>query len=171
MVTVRGPASGSILSGTDSLVFQPSDMQHNGTLISGATTGATMPRITLADAATQGVKWVGTIPPGWDAVAIQFVAINEAAGVANINYQFEYKLEYIGEGNVDGAVTTITPAAVTSAGQFDFNYVILSELQSIATPDVFGKPQMMCRLSRLGATDPHTGGLSIALAIMVRVEL
>lgn len=173
MVTVRGPATGSILSGVDSFVSQPADMQHNGTLITGNGADVGMPRITLADAATQRCKWLWTIPPGWDAVAVQFVAINEAAGTGNVKYQFAYKLIYIGEGNVDGAVTTVSMAALPSTGQFDFNYLVPSEIQKIATPDVFGKPQMLCSLSRLGAdaADTLAGGVSIALTIGVRVEL
>lgn len=173
MVTVRGPATGSILSGVDSIVTQPAEMTTSGSAVSVSGTDTGMPRITLADAVTQRVKWLWTIPPGWDAVAVQFVAINEAAGTGNVKYQFAYKLIYIGEGNVDGAVTTVSMAALASTGQFDFNYLIPSEIQAIATPDVFGKPQMLCSLSRLGAdaADTLAGGVSIALAIGARVEL
>lgn len=172
-VTLRGPVTGSTLSGHDALYAYPTNMEHNGTYIPGNGADIGTPRITLADAATQRVKWMWAVPVGWDAVAVRWGAVNENVATGNVKYQFAYKLIYIGEGNVDGAVTTISIAAQTSAGQFDFNYLLPTEVSAIPTPDVFGKPFILCSLARLGAdaADTLAGGVSICLATATRADL
>lgn len=172
-VSLRGPVTGSKLSYHDALYAFPANMQHNGTLISGSAADTGCPRITLADAATQRVKFMWEVPVDNDALAIRWAWTNESASSGNVKFQFAYKLIYIGEGNVDGAVTTITVPAIAAAGQFDFNYSLPTETASIATPDVFGKPFLLGSLSRLGAdaTDTLAAGISIIAVTATRVDL
>lgn len=170
--TPSGPASGSFLSGHDVLYAYPADYQHNGTLISGAGTDTVMPRVTLADAVTQRVKWVWAIPVHWDAIRVNMGVTNEIVGTGNVRWQFAYRLINLGEGDVNGAVTTILDTLV-SGGQFDFTYHQIAA--SIATPvgPLGDSPFMLAALSRLGgdAADTLAGGISVDLVAATRVDL
>ncbi len=174
-VTVRGPATGSTVSGHDALYAYPTDFQHNGTLVSGAGADTGLPRVTLADGVTQRVKWVWAIPVDWAAMAVRWGAVPEAAVAGNVKWQFSYKPILLGEGNVDGAVTTVSVAALAAAGQFDWDYKIPSETAVVATPTgLFGdSPFVLCTLSRLGgdASDTYAGGVSVAVTTATRVDL
>lgn len=173
--SVGGPA-GSVVSGHDALYTYPADMQTNGTLISGNGTDTNLPRVTLADAATQRVKGVWAIPVGWKAMAVRYGWVNEVATAGNVKFQFTYDYIHLGEGDVTGAVTaTVTFGARTAGGQFDWNYeTAITELATI--PVVLGafgdSPFMMWSLSRLGAdgTDTLAGGASIGVVTATRVD-
>jgi hypothetical protein len=174
-VSLIGPATGSTFSGHDALYVYPADMQHNGTLITGNGADVGLPRITLADAATQRVKWVWAIPPRWAAIAVRWSAIPEVGTGGNVKWQFAYKLIYLGEGNVDGAMTTVSVAALDASGAQDWKYLTPAEVASIDTPTGgFGDaPFMLCSLSRLGAdgTDTLAGGVSVGVATATRADL
>jgi len=174
-VSLAGPATGSTLTGHDALYVYPADMQHNGTLISGSGADTGLPRITLADAATQRVKWVWAIPVRWAAIAVRWSAIPEVGTGGNVKWQFAYKLIHLGEGNVDGAVTTVSIAAQDATGAADWKYLTPSEVASIDTPAGFfgDAPFMLCSLSRLGAdgTDTLAGGVSVGVATATRADL
>jgi len=172
-VTLAGPADGSTLSGHDALYAYPADFNHNGTevVVTGADVG--LPRVTLADAATQRIKWVWAIPVRWDAVRINAAVINENVGTGNVRWQFTHKLIVLGEGNVDGAVTGTTLVTLSSGGQFDWTYHQIAA--SIATPPggLGDAPFMLCSLSRLGAdgADTLAGGISVGVVTCTRVDV
>lgn len=178
VLTVKGPATGSTLTGHDALYAYPADMQHNGTLLAGTAADVGCPRITLADNVDQRVKWVWAIPVDWDAIAVRWGSSNENVATGNVRWQFAYKLIYLGEGNIDGAVTTISIAALSSGGQFDFLYNTPAELVSIPTVNGgFGdKPFMLCSLARLGLAGPGNGdtlagGVSVMVTTATRVDI
>lgn len=174
---VVGPATGSTISSHDALYAYPADMQTNGTLITANGTDTNLPRITLADAATQRVKWVWAIPARWSAFALRFGWVNEVATAGNVKFQVTYDNIHLGEGDVTGAVTaTISFAARAAGGQFDHNYeTSITELATI--PVVLGgfgdSPFMQFSLSRLGAdgTDTLAGGASISVCTATRVDV
>lgn len=174
-VTLVGPATGSNLTGHDALYAYPSDMQTNGTVVTENAADTGLPRITLADAATQRVKWVWAIPVRWDAVAIRFAAIPEVATGGNVVFQFAYRLVTLGSGSVQGAVTNTIAVAAAAMGvvQFNWNYLLPAELSNIAmTPGGFGdSPFLHCSLARLGAngSDTLAGGCSIGVVTATRV--
>ncbi len=172
-VALRGPATGSTLSDHDSLYAYAAEMVHNGTLTSNAGADVGMPRITLADAATQRMKWTWAIPVRWDAIRVNFGMTNETAGAGNVRWQFAYKMIYLGEGNIDGAVTATINATLTAGGQFDHTYHEMSA--SILTPvGAFGDaPFMMCALSRIGAdgADTLAGAASVHVITCTRIDI
>jgi len=172
-VTLAGSADGSTLSGHDALYAYPADMQHNGTLTAVTTTDVGLPRITLADAVTQRVKWVWAIPVRWDAVRINAAVINENVGTGNVRWQFTHKLINLGNLDVDGAVTGTTLVTLSSGGQFDWTYHQISA--SVATPagGLGDAPFMLCSLSRLGAdgADTLAGSISVGVVTCTRVDL
>lgn len=174
-VTVRGYATGSTVSGHDALYAYPADMQHNGTLITGNGADVGLPRITLADGSTQRVKFVWAIPVDWKAIAVRWGGVPEVGTGGNVKLQFAYKLITLGEGDVDGAVTTISVAALNASGAADWKYMTPTETALIQTPTgAFGDaPFMLCSLSRLGAdaADTLAGGFSIGVVTATRVDL
>lgn len=174
-VALRGGANGSTFTDHDPLYAYPADMQHNGTLISGSAADTGLPRITLANATTQRVKWVWAIPIRWAAIAVRWGVIPEVGTGGNVKWQFAYKLIYLGEGNVDGAVTTVSLAALDASGAADWKYQTPSEISSIDTPaGAFAdNPFMMCSLSRLGAdaADTLAGDISVGVVTATRVDV
>lgn len=176
-VALRGSATGSTFSDHDALHVYPADMTRSaGTSVpdvSAADTG--LPRITLPDSATNRVKWVWAIPARWAAIALRWAAIPEVGTGGNVKWQFAYKNIYLGEGNVDGAVTTVSIAALDASGAADWKYLTPSEVSSIDTPaGAFADaPFMLCSLSRLGAdgTDTLAGGVSVGTVTATRVDL
>jgi hypothetical protein len=174
-VALRGAAGGSTLTDHDALYVYPADMKHNGTEVVVNTTDAGLPRITLADAATQRVKWVWAIPPRWAAIAMRWASIPEVGTGGNVKWQFAYKFIYLGEGDVNGAVTTVSIAALSGSGISDWKYNTPSETASIDTPagGLGDSPFMLCSLARLGAdgTDTLAGGISVGVATATRVDV
>jgi Major tropism determinant N-terminal domain len=164
---------GWLLTNHDAQYKYPAEMQHNGTLISGSGADTGMPRITLADGATQRMKWMWEIPVGWEAIRVNMGVINENVATGNVRWQLTYKLIYLGEGNVDGAVTGTVLATLSSGGQFDWTYHQVAA--SIATPPgAFGDaPLMLCSLSRLGTdgADTLVGGISVGAVTCTRIVL
>lgn len=152
------------------------DLQSNGTLVPENAQDVGFPRWSLADAATQRVKWAVQIPPHWDAVGLSWVWDNEAAGAGNVVWQFAYRLLYFGEGDVDaGAMTTIAIGPIAAANQFDLSISGPSPVAAIPTPSgaLFGeKPFMVCSLSRLGAdgADSLVGAVAVLSTGLGRVE-
>jgi hypothetical protein len=170
---LQGVATGGLLTFHDALYAYPSDMQHNGTLISGSGAATGLPRITLADAVTQRVKWVWAIPVAWDAFRMNVAVINENVGTGNVRWQFDYKYIVLGEGNVDGAVTATITVTLSSGSQFDWTYhqIDASELVTLGAFD--DAPFMMCSLARLGGdgADTLAGGISVGVVAATRVDL
>lgn len=162
----------SRMVGHEALYSYPDTMQHNGTLLANAAADTGVPRITLADAATQRVKWVWAIPWNWNVGAFRWASTNEAASSGLVRWQFAYKMIYLGEGNVDGAVTTIAIADRSSGGQFDNTYNTPSETAAIPLPKgaLGDSAFMLCSLSRLGAADAHSGGVSVMNASLTLVS-
>lgn len=154
----------SQIVGHQAMYLWPATLQHNGTLVGAEATDTGMPRITLADAATQRVKGIFPLQPGWDRVAIRWGTVNEGAGTGLVRWQLAYKFIDLNETNVNGAVTTITPADQASGAINAWTYVAPTETSLITVPDgvIGGKPLMMVSLSRLGAADAHSGAVSVA---------
>jgi hypothetical protein len=150
-------------------------MQHNGTLITANGTDANLPRITLADAVTQRVKWVWAIPPRWSAIALRFAHINEVATAGNIRFQLDFKNIHLGNGDVTGAVDFTFAFTVTALGQFDWGYG-LSPATLETIPITLGglgdAPFMLFSLSRIGGAGADTlaGGVSIGVVTATRCD-
>lgn len=168
---------GQLLSAHDARYAWANDMQSNGTLVPESAQDVGLPRWSLANAATQRVKWMWEIPAEWDSVAIRFGWNKEAAGSGNVVFQYAYQLVYpFASTDIDaGAVTTIAiPAIAVSGTTFGIVYQIPTEISAIATADgAFGsKPFIMSSLSRLGAdaADTYTGAIAVSLATMTRVS-
>jgi len=167
---------GTVLTRHDARYAFPSQIQHNGTLISEVAQDVGMPRISCADAATTRLKWVWEVPVEWDAVRVRFGQVNETTATGDVKWQFAYRLIYLGEGDVDaGAMTTISMAAITASGEYDWHYVQPTELASIATPDggFADKPFMLCALSRLGSdvADTLAGAISVGITTATRIDI
>jgi len=171
--SLQGPATGGLLTFHDALYAYPADMQHNGTLITGAGTNTVLPRITLADAVTSRVKWVWAIPVGWDAFRINFGIINENVGTGNCRWQLDHKFIVLGEGNVDGAVTNTATVTLSSGGQFDWTYHELVASQVVTLGGFGDAPFALFSLARLGAdgADSLAGGISIGVVAATRVDV
>lgn len=149
------------------------DMVSNGTDVPESAQDVGISRWSLADAATQRVKWTWAIPNAWDALTIRYLWDNESAGAGNVVWQFSYRFLYFGEGDVDaGAMTNIAVGALAASGQFDLNYALPASLENIATPSgAFGdKPTMVCSLSRLGSdgADTLAGAVAVGMATATR---
>jgi hypothetical protein len=169
--------SGALLSGHDALYAYAVDMQHNGTLVPESAQDVGFPRISLADAATQRVKWAWAIPAAWNSVAVRFGWCKEAAGSGNVKWQFAYRLVYpfTGEDVDASAVTTVDLGAIAVSGTtFGLQYEIPAAIQALATADgAFGsKPFLLCSLSRLGAdgTDNYAAAVAVLLATCTRIS-
>lgn len=173
-VVLRGSATGSTLTDHDALYTYPADWERSaGTSVVDMTAADTgLPRITLPDLATNRIKWVWAIPVRWDAIRINAGVINENVATGNVRWQFAYRLINLGEGNVDGAVTS-SLVTLSSGGQFDWTYHQIAA--SILTPPgILGDaPFMMCSLSRLGGdgADTLAGGISVGVATCTRIDL
>lgn len=157
----------------DPLYAYHNDMVSNGTDVPESAQDVGIPRWSLADAATQRVKWVWAIPNSWDGIAVRWAWDNETAGVGNVNFTFSYRFIYFGEGDVDaGAMTNIVVPPIAAAGQFDFNYALPTETSNIATPSGgFGdKPTMVCVLSRDGTADTLNAAIAIQFATATRTS-
>lgn len=170
-----GGASGSILTSVDAKRAYPADMETNGTRISAAETDTGTPRITLANGETQRLKWLVTLTEGWDAITLGWLAVNESAAAGAVKWQFAYKLMYLGEGNVDGPVTTVTIPAQGTGGQFDTQLVFPPATEKLAVASGFfgDKPFLLCSLSRLGGHGDDTldGDVSVAAVFVRRDDL
>lgn len=167
--------NGQILSAHDALYALKQDMESSGAAVTEAAQDVGFPRWSLADAATNRVKWQWAIPAEWDQVAVRFGWNKEAAGSGNVVWQFAYRLVYPFSGeDVDAsAVTTIALGAKAVSGTtFGFQYEIPNETQAINVADgAFGsKPFMLCSLSRLGADagDTYAGAVAVTLATLTR---
>jgi hypothetical protein len=155
----------------DPLYKYAAEMKSNGTDVPESAQDAGITRWSLADAATQRVKWTWAIPNGWDGIAVRWGWDNEGAGAGNVNFTFAYRFIFFGEGDVDaGAMTSIVVPPIAAAGQFDFNYALPAETANIATPaGAFGdKPTMVCSLSRDGAADTLNNAIAIQFATATR---
>lgn len=168
--------NGQILSGHDALYAWATDMQSSGTLVPESAQDVGFPRWSLADAATQRVKWTWAIGAEWDSVAMRFGWNKEAAGSGNVKWQFAYRLVYPFSGeDVDAsAVTTLDLGAIAVSGTtFGFQYEIPASTQALAAADgAFGsKPFMLCSLSRIGAdaADTYAGAVAVSLATLTRI--
>lgn len=166
--------AGPIRTAHDALYAYPTAMETNGTRVSEAATAAGVPRVTLADAATQRVKWVWQIPVGWDKATVRFGTINEGPGTGDVVWQFDYKQIRLGEATPNGAVTTVPVGALTAGSVGRWEYNTPSALVGIATPSGFfsDKPLLLCSLARLGSdgSDTLTNGISVAVATLTRVD-
>jgi hypothetical protein len=167
---------GVLLTAADNDYIWAGDMQSNGTLVTGNGTDTIVPRWSLADAATQRVKWVSAIPAEWDTVAIRWGWDKEVAASGNVVWQFSYQLVDLFSGtNVNaGAVTNIAVGAIAvPASQFAFKYEVPVATEAISVPDgTFGsKPWMMCSLSRLGSdgADTYAGAVGVIGAAVARM--
>jgi len=172
-VLLKGSATGGLTTGHDALYAYPADMQHTGTLIPGTGAATGLPRITLADAATQRCKWVWAIPVEWDAIRINMGVINENVGTGNVRWEFAYKFIVLGEGNVDGAVTATITITLSSGGQFDWTYHEIDPSELIVLGGFGDSPFMMCSLTRLGSdgADTLAGGISVGVVTCTRVDI
>lgn len=173
-VALRGSATGSTLTDHDALYAYPSDWQLGGgaTLVGngGADTG--LPRVTLADAATQRIKWVWAIPARWDAIRVNAGLINENVATGNVRWQLSYRQILLGEGDVDGAVTSIL-VTLSSGGQFDWTYHQLAASITTPTGAFADKPFVLFSLARLGGdgADTLAGGISVGAVTCTRIDL
>lgn len=159
----------------DALYAYPTDMLSNGTLVPESAQDVGVPRWSLADAATQRVKWSWAIPVGWNTIAIRWGYDNEVGGAGNIVWQLSYQQVVFGTANIDvGAVTDIAVGPIAaSAVQYTFNYALPTSTASIAVPagGLGDKPVIMCSLSRLGAdgADTLAGAAAVTLATATRI--
>lgn len=182
LVDDQGSYTGLELRGTgntlrtphDALYAFAADFSSSGTEVPESAQDVGVHRWSLADAATQRVKWSWAIPVGWNNVAVRWGWDNESAGAGNVVFQFAYKLLNLGEGDIDaGAVTTIAVPAVAAAGQFDLNYSTPTETANIAVPagGLGDKPFMQCALSRLGSdgNDTLAGAVAVFVTTATRV--
>jgi hypothetical protein len=174
-LTLEGTGN-TVFTGHDALYAWPNDMQSNGTLVPASATDAGLPRWSLADAATQRVKWTWAIPVGWNSIAVRWGWDNESAGAGNVKFQFSYRHIYaFQELDVNaGSVTDITIPAITALGQYDSAYSTPTETAAIATPSggLGDKPFMQCSLTRLGSdgTDNLGGAAAVYVATATRVS-
>jgi len=173
-VRLTGGITKAITSAHDALYALAPDMTSSVAINAEAAQDVGVPRYPLVDAATNRCKWTWPIPIGWSAGAFRWGWTNEGAGAGNVKWQFDYKLIYLGEGDVDaGATTTIAIPAIAADGQFDFKYSLPTETQNISLPlGGFGdSPFMLCSLSRLGAdgTDTLAATASVIVASLTRV--
>ena len=164
---------GQLLSAHDALYVYAATMKSNGTEVPESAQDVGLPRWSLADGATQRVKWVFEIPAEWDQVAVRFGWNKENTGSGNVNWSFAYRLVYpFVADNVDaGAVTTVSLGSIAvPSTQFAFQYEIPAAISAIATADgAFGsKPFMLCSLSRDGAADTYAGAVAVSLATLTR---
>lgn len=170
---IRG--TGNILKTPhDALYAYAADMQSNGTLVPESAQDVGVPRWSLADAATQRVKWLWAIPVGWSSIAVRFGWDNESAASGNVVFQFAYRQIYLGETDVDGgAVTTVAIPAITALAQNRFLYSTPTEIANISTPNggLGDKPFIQCSLARLGAdgNDTLAGAAAVFVATATRV--
>jgi hypothetical protein len=170
---IRGTGN-TVLTPHDALYAYAPDMRSNGTDVPESAQDVGVPRWSLADAATQRVKWLWAIPVGWSGVAVRFGWGNESANSGNVVWQFSYRLIYLGEGDIDaGATTDIAVGAITALGQYDFNYSTPASLANISTASggLGDKPFMQCSLSRLGgdAADTLSGAVAVFVTTATRV--
>lgn len=163
------------LSKHDALYAWPADMQTNGALVTASGTDPGVPRVSLADAATQRCKWIWQLPLGWETAAFRWGWSNESAAAGNVVWQLAYRLVRIGlEGDVNaGAVTTIAIPAIAAPAQHDLEYSLPSVTQAIdlatgAAP--FGQ-FLLVSLARLGAdaSDTLAGAASLIVGTITRV--
>jgi hypothetical protein len=181
-LTIRGGnlavegTGNTVLTPHDALYAWPTDMQSNGTLVPASAADTSLPRWSLADAATQRVKWAWAIPVGWNSLTVRFGWDNESTNAGDVKFQFAYRHIYaFQEGDVNaGAVTTIAIPAITALGQYDSAYSLPTELAGITTPNGFlgDKPFMQCALTRLGSdgTDNLVGAVAVYVATATRAS-
>lgn len=172
-VTIEGTGN-TLKTPHDALYRYAPEMQSNGTLVAADAADTGVPRWSLADAATQRVKWTWEIPVGWDSIAVRFGWCNESSNSGNVVFQFSYRHIYLGETNLNsGSVTTIAIPAAAALSQYVFNYFTGSATASVATPSGgFGdKPFMQCAITRLGSdgSDTLSGAAAVFVATATRV--
>lgn len=183
LVDDQGSFTGLEIRGTGNIVKTPHDALYafapdfssNGTEVPESAQDVGVHRWSLADAATQRVKWTWAVPVGWSTIAVRFGWCNESAASGNVVFQLAYRQIFLGETDIDaGAVTTVAIPAITAAGQFAFNYSTPAATAAIATPSGgFGdKPFIQCALSRLGAdgNDTLAGAVAVFVTTATRVS-
>jgi hypothetical protein len=170
-------STGQILSVHDALYVFASDMTSNGTAVDmdGAASQG-MPRWSLADGATQRVKWTFEIPAEWDTVAFRFYWAKVSAGAQAVTFAFRYHLFYpFAVDDLDTGAMTEIALAGTGTSMSVANrpaYEIPTATSAIAIADgAFGsKPFMLCELERDGTGDAYAGAVTIAGATLTRTS-
>jgi hypothetical protein len=159
----------------DALYAYHNDMVSSGTDVPESAQDVGFPRWSLADAATQRVKWAWAIPVGWNSIAVRWGWDNESAGAGNVVWQLSHRQVVLGEVDVDaGAMTDIAVGPLTAGGQFDLAYATPASTSAIAIVNGgFGdKPTVLFSLSRLGAdgADTLAGAAAVMFTTATRVS-
>lgn len=169
-------ANGVFLSTHDALYILAPNMESDGTYIPAGAADAHFARWSLADGATQRVKFMFPVQLGWESAAFKWGWSGEAAVAGNVKWELAYRQIYplLAPDLNDSTFTTIDIPAIAAGSQHQMVYSFPTETQSIATPsDGFlgSKPWMMCSLKRTGGagTDNYAGAVSVNSVTLTRI--